>query len=58
MSFCLTSAVDSSHSMTMIVLTTVLVAATYNNSMSSGFGGTSVDMDFRYCLNSMKAATA
>jgi hypothetical protein len=34
---------------------TVLVTTTYNSNTSSGFGGTSVDRDFRYCLSSMKA---
>jgi hypothetical protein len=40
------------------VLTTMLVAATYNSNTSSGIGGTSVGRDFRYCLSSMKAAAA
>jgi hypothetical protein len=38
------------------VLTTILVATTYNSSTSSGFDGTSVGKDFRYYLSSMKAA--
>jgi hypothetical protein len=35
-------------------LTTALVAMTYNNNTSSGFGGTSVGTDLRYCLSSIK----
>jgi hypothetical protein len=34
------------------------VAATYNSSTSSGFGGTSVGKDFRYWLSSIKADAA
>jgi hypothetical protein len=44
--------------MVITVLTIVLVATTYNSSMSSGFGETSVGKDFRYCLSSMKVAAA
>jgi hypothetical protein len=44
--------------MAMTILTTVSVAATYNSKTSSGFGGTSVDKDFRYCLSSMKVVAA
>jgi hypothetical protein len=31
-----------------------LIAATYNSNTLSGFDGTSVGRDFRYCLSSMK----
>jgi hypothetical protein len=44
--------------MMMIVMTTVSVAAMYSSNTSSGFGGTNVGIDFRYCLSSMKAITA
>jgi hypothetical protein len=32
--------------------------ATYNNSTSSSFGGTSVGKNIRYCLSSMKVVAA
>jgi hypothetical protein len=54
----LTSVVDSGRSTTISVLTIASVAAMYNSSMSSGFGGTSVGRDFRYCLSLMIAAAA
>jgi hypothetical protein len=38
--------------------TTMSVVATYSSNTSSGFGGTSVGRDFRYCLSSMKADVA
>jgi hypothetical protein len=44
--------------MAMTVLTTVSLAVTYNSIRSSGFGGISVDKDFRYCLSSMKVVAA
>jgi hypothetical protein len=57
-SCCLTFIVALGHSMVMTVLTNVSVATTYNSNTSSGFGGTNVGKDFRYCLSSMKAAAA
>jgi hypothetical protein len=46
------------YSTMMIVLTMVLVAATYNSNTLLGFGGTSVGKYFKYCLSSMKSDVA
>jgi hypothetical protein len=45
MGYCLTSITTSGCSTAMTVLTTTSVAATYNNSISSGLGGTRVGKD-------------
>jgi hypothetical protein len=44
--------------MMITMMTTMSVVTIYNSSISSGFGGTSVGKDFRYCLSSMKIDAA
>jgi hypothetical protein len=55
---CLTSVLTTGRSTVIAILTTVLVAATYNSRTSLGFNGTSVGSDFTYCLSSIKDVTA